>query len=547
MSEQEIQTLRRDLEREQRKLNLIMAMDRIRDSRQEPSAMLGAVVNLIAEEFNAGISLLVLIDRDTGELELKAVNDRGRSFGRLNPEALRELARRALKTDSVAVWEGVEVCEAFGLEDADVCRLHLAVVPIIMGVRVRLGALFIARLDQVFSADEIDLLQVAESQVDSTVIQGFDYVELDLRNRELETIYRVDRIRDENLGFDEMLNAVLEEIRGVIQAEMGYIMLYDHFADELELRAFSHDDLFKVSAYYDVIDAAAHEAMERAHLIFHNDLEGLLTSVMAIPLILRNEILGVFGVANAGGREFDERERRLLIAIASQMDTAIFESLEQRRLRRVLGRSVDPRVMERLLANPDVDLLKGDRQTLTVLYADIRGSTELAERTPPERLVEFINDYLGHMVEVILAEEGTLDKFVGDEVMALFGAPVPQEDHALRAVKVGLQMQAAHQRIVEDWQSRGVDVPRIGVGIATGELIVGEMGSPQRTDYTVIGRAANLGARICSHAAGGQVLISPATYDLVREVVEATPVMGVRMKGIGDDMTVYHVSAVKEG
>jgi adenylate cyclase len=234
-----------------------------------------------------------------------------------------------------------------------------------------------------------------------------------------------------------------------------------------------------------------------------------------------------------------------LSAIGSQMDTAIFESLERRRLRQVLGRSVDPQVMEQLLKNPDVEFLKGERAVLTVLYADMRGSTSLAERTAPELLVAFVNDFLGRMTDVILSNEGTLDKFVGDEVMALFGAPVPHEDHALRAVRVGLEMQAAHQIVMEKWRRRGVDPTPIGVGIATGELIVGEMGSSQRTDYTVIGQAANLGSRICAVAEAGQVLISQKTYDLAKAGLEAIPISGMRFKGVESDVTVYRVIGLK--
>jgi adenylate cyclase len=131
-----------------------------------------------------------------------------------------------------------------------------------------------------------------------------------------------------------------------------------------------------------------------------------------------------------------------------------------------------------------VDFLKGELLELTVLFADIRGSTHLAENTEPEILVEFIKDFLSHMTNVILRHEGTIDKFVGDEVMALFGAPVPQEDHALRAVRVGLDMQVEYQTVSRRWQERGLAAPPIGIGIATGEMTAGEMGSPQRTNYT---------------------------------------------------------------
>jgi adenylate cyclase len=103
-------------------------------------------------------------------------------------------------------------------------------------------------------------------------------------------------------------------------------------------------------------------------------------------------------------------------------------------------------------------------------------------------------------------------------------------------------MQLAHREIVEIWQERGVAAAPIGIGIATGELIVGEMGSAQRSDYTAIGRAANLGARICSAARGDQVLISQATFDLVKDEVEATPITGLQLKGVAGDVTVYEVT-----
>ena len=223
------------------------------------------------------------------------------------------------------------------------------------------------------------------------------------------------------------------------------------------------------------------------------------------------------------------------------MDTAIFEGLERGRLRRVLGRSLGSHVMERLLANPNVDILKGERLVLSVLYSDLRGSTSLAEHLNPDVLVEFMNDYLARMANVVLDKGGTLDKFVGDEVMALFGAPFAQPDHALRSVQTGLAMQQAFAELAKQWVARGVQAAGLGVGIATGELIAGEFGCEQRTDYSVIGRAANLGARICAGAHAGQVLISQATYDLVKDWAQVEPVPGQHFKGIDHDVTVYEV------
>ena len=182
--------------------------------------------------------------------------------------------------------------------------------------------------------------------------------------------------------------------------------------------------------------------------------------------------------------------------------------------------------------------------TVSVLYADLRGSTQLAEETQPEQFVAFINHYLGDMTTVILNAEGTLDKFVGDEVMALFGAPFAQADHAIRAVQTGIAMQQAHQTVMDVWRQRGFTPAPIGIGIATGELIVGEMGGPQRTDFTVIGRAANLGARICGAAKPNEVLICPETYQLAKDQIEASPISGLQFKGVDRDVVVYRIEKI---
>jgi adenylate cyclase len=546
------ETLRASLEQKEAALELIMAIDHARDALPEPSAMLSAIANVVTDRLQADLCLLCLLDRETGELELKAVDDRGDQLNRLDPLVARELAAWVIESGGVALWEGGEVLPVPGrVELSD--GLDLAAIPIIMGAEDRLGAVLLARSRgrareaRPYGPGDVELLRIAESQIDSAVLQCYAYYDLQQRNKELETIYRVDRIRDLQLPFDEMLSHVLREVQEVIQSEMGFIMLYNHVAERLELRAATDDDLFRVSPYHEAVDRAANDALRRGKMVCHNDLGDVLRSVLCIPLILRNEIIGVLGVVNRYGlRGFRDGDCRLLNAVGSQMDTAIFESLERRRLRQVLGRSVDPRVMERLLAKPDVDFLRGERSVLSVLYADVRGSTGLSERTDPELLVGFINEYLGRMTEVILSHEGTLDKFVGDEVMALFGAPFTQPDHALRAVRVGMEMQAAHWNVMEAWQARGVDPAPIGIGIASGEMTVGEMGCIQRTDYTVIGPPANLGSRICDIAGPGQVLVCQATYDLVREHVEAVPIAGLRLKGVGQDVTAYQVIHLRD-
>ncbi len=541
-----IQALQEELAQRNLELKLINAIDHIRDSIHEPAAMLAAIVSLLAQELRADLCLLSLRDRDTGEMNLKAMQKNNHARAGLEEFINRDLAERAIALSHTAVWTGAEIDSE--LEDG----VQVAAVPIILNHDVHLGALLLVRSDQPFTTAETNMLDLIEDHIDSAVMQGYHFHDLEQRNRELETIYQIDHIRDRVQTFDELLNEVLAEVQKILKSEVGFIMLYDNGGERFETRTSadseSNSDLFALSAQTNVLDDLAHRALEQGELICENYPEQAIHSVMGLPLIFNKRIIGVLGVANHyGERGFGQNDRQLLSAIGSQIDTAIFESMARRHLREVLGRSVDPRVMERLLEQSNgSDFLKGERRVVTVLYADIRGSTSLAEETEPELLVSFINDYLATMTAVVFENQGTLDKFVGDEVMALFGAPHQQEDHALRAVQTGLAMQKAHAALLARWQTRGIKLAPIGVGVATGELIVGEMGSAQRTDYTVLGRAANLGARICSVAQGGQVLISPQTYEIVADKVQATAVDGLQFKGVSGRMTVYNVSKVTD-
>jgi class 3 adenylate cyclase len=450
------------------------------------------------------------------------------------------------KLKQITVWEAQEVLPAAALQDLSEPQ-HLMGVPIILGTKERLGGLLLVRSGACFDDHDVSLMKSAENQIDSLLIQGYTAERMHQFTKELETIFRIDRIRDQNLPFDQMLNAVIGELTKTIEAEMGFIMLYDLSGKQLEIRASTPQNLIPMLPYYDAIRQVADEALEVGKLILRSGLAGELNCVMCLPLILNERIIGVLGMANRHGRcNFTQADARFLTAIGSQIDTAIYERNEIRLLRRVLGRSVDPRVMERLLTNPDVDFMKGELLELSVLFADLRGSTQLAENTEPERLVEFIKDYFSEMTEVIFLYEGTVDKFVGDEVMALFGAPIPMQEHALRSLQAAMAMQAAFEKVRKRWQAKGMQIPQIGIGISTGNMIAGEMGGPQRAEYTVIGRAVNLGSRICASAGGGEILVSQRTYDMLKDKVEMEAVPGQQFKGIENDVTVYRLVRMKE-
>ena len=190
------------------------------------------------------------------------------------------------------------------------------------------------------------------------------------------------------------------------------------------------------------------------------------------------------------------------------------EQLEKKRTRTIFGRYVSPQVVDQLLDRPEMMGLGGKRENLTLLFSDIRGFTSFSDRRPPEEVVAKLNQYLTEMTTIIFKNGGTLDKYIGDGIMAFFGAPIPQPDHAERAVKTALEMLEGLEKLNQTWAEQGEVTLGIGVGLSTGPVVVGNIGSPERMDYTVIGEDVNLAARLegMNKEFKTRVILSGRTY-----------------------------------
>ncbi|MFK7802580.1 MAG: adenylate/guanylate cyclase domain-containing protein [Anaerolineae bacterium] len=521
-------------------IDLIMAIDAIRDNCPNPSIMVQKIVALVADNFQTDLCLMALLNRETEQIEIQTIQQRPNlSADLIESMTKTELLTHAMDLQGVTIWKGVERPKQI-IENQDSPNIEIAVVPIILKKHEPLGVMLLACREHSFSHDDVECLEYIEDHIDSAVIQGQNYYEMEHRNQQLELIYKIDRVRDEHLPIDQMLDTVVKILINEVPSEQGFAMTYDYGNNQLILRASTDDDHFTSRDFIGRITILAERTLREGRLIMRNGLphEGM-NSIMCLPLILNEKIIGVLGLINRKVPDgFSNKDMQLLTIAGSQIDTALYETMEKRHLRMVLGRAVGPRIMDRILQAKE-DVLKSERMVLTVLYADIRGSTQLAEETEPETLVAFINDYLRSMTEIILNHEGTLDKFIGDEVMALFGAPISQSDHAYRAVKVAQEMQQAHAELVDRWNDEGINARPIGVGIATGELIAGEMGSSRRMSYTVMGQAANLGSRICGMAAGGEILMCPETYRLTQSKITANNLGAMEFKGIQEATEVY--------
>jgi adenylate cyclase len=227
----------------------------------------------------------------------------------------------------------------------------------------------------------------------------------------------------------------------------------------------------------------------------------------------------------------------LCVVTAEQFDRQLVKDL--------FGRYVSPQVATEILALADVGKLElgGEERTVSVLFADIRGFTEMCEHMVPADVVNMLNDYLSIMVKRIFDNGGMVNKFAGDNVMAVWNAPQSQSGHAKLAVKAAWEAQQEIMKRQQDAPS----LPQIqfGIGINTGEALAGNVGSLGRTEYTVIGDAVNMASRICGAAPGGEVWIGPETYRLVRDYVEVEELGPQLFKGKAEPVAVYRLKGLR--
>lgn len=235
-------------------------------------------------------------------------------------------------------------------------------------------------------------------------------------------------------------------------------------------------------------------------------------------------------------RGMDQRPQGVTLVVNDLTDRKELEAT-----RAIFERMVSPAVIEQL--DPETLRPGGRRALITTLFADVRGFTAFSEAHDPEELVAVLNRYLAAAAEAVLDQEGTIDKFMGDAIMAWFNAPLPQPDHALRAVRTALLMRQRLQRLQ-------AELPpayhlTFGVGIHTGEAVLGLIGTERRLEYTAIGDSVNTAKRIQENAGPGQILISAATYALVREAVVVREAPPLHAKGKSRPVTVYEVVGLR--
>ena len=512
----------------QRELKAIYALDRLRDQHNTTEPFLQGCVQIIRTTLDADLIQMITLDLEDCPAQHITIErwrpDDGNKLMLMMSEALSEG-----KTNLIEDAAGSILVRALTVRGE------------------RLGVLILGRKGTTISADDQRLIDAMCSQIDSAMANLRTLHQLEARNRELNTIYKLDRLIDSTPDFDSALTQALMLMSETINATWSFIMLYTADERELELRAASHKDLSDENApVASAIRELARDTINAGKLVRREQINNVIGSYLGVPLILKDQVIGVFGGANPPGmRGFSITEVKMLNAIASQMDTALFEDREQRHIKQTFARYVSPTVVDMMLRMPNQDFLNVHRQPLTVLFSDMRGFTTMSELLDADVVAEMLNEHLAAMTGVIREAGGTVDKFVGDEVVAFFGAPLYRDDHALLAVKTALAMQTKHNYLMQVWQERGLPDVAIGIGIGTGDVIVGNIGSDQMMNYTAIGPDVNLAARLCGAAAPHQILINHATFEAVRDQIETAPIQPLVLRHISQPVQAYSVIGMK--
>ena len=242
-------------------------------------------------------------------------------------------------------------------------------------------------------------------------------------------------------------------------------------------------------------------------------------------------------------------EIREIVATRQEMLTTIFKVSEERLrlvnfVRDMFGRYLSKKVVDNILESPEGHKIGGRRKTVTILMSDIRGFTGLSETMDPEIMVQLLNRYLERMSKIILQYDGIIDEILGDSILAVFGVPEKHETDPARAVACAIAMQNALDDLNNEFIRERHPPLEMGIGINTGSVVVGNIGSEVRMKYAVVGSAVNTAARIESNTVGGQILLGESTYDLVKETVTCGAPQAFMMKGIKKPLVVYAVKRI---
>ena len=379
--------------------------------------------------------------------------------------------------------------------------------------------------------------------------------EADPARRQLAALQAIGRALVDDPGLDESLGRILATVAGAVRAERSSLLLLDESGSLVPRAHFPEDSPPRISgsvvaaaaesrAGLLVTDAQQDQRFQAAHSVFFQGIR----SCMSVPIWAENRMLGMFVLDRGVVDPFTEDDLELVTVVAYQAALAVERARFADRARTVdaqrrkLLRHFSPDVAGLILSQTEMDqdpLAVSVREEATMLFSDVRGFTGLTERLPPLQLAQLLREYLSEMTKAIFEERGTLDKFMGDGLMAIFGVPVPHPDDPVRAVRCATRMldrlAQLNARLPADRRLT------IRIGVNTGRVVAGNFGTPERLEYTVLGDAVNIASRLESIAEPGTICVGPTTFERTRNDFAYRQLGARTVKGRTAPVQVYQV------
>ncbi|MBL8636268.1 MAG: GAF domain-containing protein [Myxococcales bacterium] len=361
------------------------------------------------------------------------------------------------------------------------------------------------------------------------------------------------------LDLETLLPKILDKSFELLPADRGVILLMEN--GQLQPKYVKYKNAKLAHEQIQISNAILNEVTQNKRAVLSSDasmdvrfvhsqsiiLQGI-RSTMSVPLMHGSELLGVMHLdSQIAANAFTERDLQLFNSIANQAAIAIQNARltkkieEEAKTRAQFQRLLSPKLVEQLVSGK-LHLEKGgELREVTMLFSDIRGFTAMTERHKATEIVAMLNEYFEVMIEILFKYNGTLDKYVGDEIMALFGAPVPVEEATWCAVQCAIEMQTALQHFNSKRTPKGFEPIDIGIGINIGSVVCGMIGSSHTMQYTVIGDAVNTASRLCSVAGKGEIIVSEQALQAVSDRVEYVALPPTKVKGKLQALRIFNV------
>jgi len=394
------------------------------------------------------------------------------------------------------------------------------------------------------------------------VTPSIDIKKLSRAYRRLDALYKATQIMGSAHHLDSKLAQVLDLVIEVLNAERGFILLKDENKNTLVTKvARAMGSGLEASspsmgiAGKSAIDGEPVLMMDRSADMEFGNRESVIarkiTSAMCVPLRIEDRILGSIYIDTIRKKAFfDEGDLELFCSMANQIALAIenaqlnMKMLEEERKRDNFRRFLPDIVVEQIISKGSAIQLGGEKKKVTTMFCDIRGSSQMAEQLSPQELLFLLNEHFTAMTEIIFAWNGTLDKYIGDEIMAIFGAPIPTGDDAYSAVCASLDILKRNEELNVLRISEGKPAFQLGIGIETGEVIAGFIGSPKRMEYTVVGDRVNSAKRLCDMANPGTIVVGSGAWAELKGRVRGSPIGTFKVKNKEQFIVAYEVKGL---